>query len=118
MQERLNRLNAEMLTTGSKVDEAAAIEEANRRAQAVLAQKKLEEKRLAKELAENEEVAIGMQQDYANMHEEAQAKTVKLKKLYLKYASFAVCCCCRRRRRSHHSVLFHGVAIVYRFIIL
>eukprot|EP00501_MAST-03F_sp_TOSAG23-6_P002409 GSMAST32.ASY1.ANO1.2518.1 assembled CDS len=63
----------------------AAVEEKLKRTKAELRERREAEHRMIKNLAEQEEAEILMQQDYANLHEEARGKTAKLKKLYAKY---------------------------------
>merc|ERR1711988_1725071 len=70
---------------GQMMDLAAKQEAELRRAQLELENRKQDELRMARELAQKEEQALAIEEQYNSLQEEVDIKTSKLKKLWAKY---------------------------------
>ena len=68
-----------------ELDRASAEARELKRKKAELADQKRREELMARQLAAQEDANIELQEEYESLHEEAHDKTLKLKKLYVKY---------------------------------
>lgn len=85
LQRKLQDMEAQLMIGGEIVDKAAKQDAALRKAEQDLIAKKEKELVLARQMAEKEEANFQLNEKYSSLQEEAQSKTKKLKKLWIKY---------------------------------
>jgi kinesin family protein 3/17 len=71
----------QLVIGGQMMDRAAQQEQELRKANRELEDRELEERRVAEEVAAKEEATLQMEDNYKSLQEEADAKSVKLKKV-------------------------------------
>lgn len=85
LEKQLKKLEAELMIGGEIVEEAAKQEAALRQANQDLIAKQEKELALTRQLNENEEEKLHLEEKYSSLSEEVTSKTKKLKKIYQKY---------------------------------
>lgn len=85
LQEKLKAMEEKLIKGGEVLSKAAQHEQALRRAQQELIERKAQESQLARELAEKEELNLQLEEHFSSLQEEVEVKTKKLKKLWNKY---------------------------------
>jgi hypothetical protein len=78
-------MEEKLIMGGKLMDKANKQEQELRRAQRELEEKQRAEERLATELAEDEAATLNLEEAFGSLQEEAEQKTIKLKKLWTKY---------------------------------
>eukprot|EP00002_Diphylleia_rotans_P024614 TRINITY_DN4867_c0_g1_i6.p1 TRINITY_DN4867_c0_g1~~TRINITY_DN4867_c0_g1_i6.p1 ORF type:complete len:835 (+),score=193.28 TRINITY_DN4867_c0_g1_i6:114-2507(+) len=90
LQNKLKELETNLIEGGVHVMDKVKIQERElQRAQQIMLEKQREEERLRQELEEKEMARLMVQESYANVQEEVESKTRKLKKAVQKIASMA-----------------------------
>jgi len=85
LEDRLKSMQEKLIQGGEMMDLAAKQEAELRRAQIELEERKQDELRMARELAQKEEQALAIEEQYSTLQEEVDIKTKKLKKLWTKF---------------------------------
>lgn len=74
-----------MIKGGEMISKASRQETQLRKAEKELQERMLQESKLARELAEKEEMNLQLEEHFSSLQEEVEVKTKKLKKLWAKY---------------------------------
>ena len=85
LEKQLKRMEAELMVGGEIVEEAAKQEAALRQANQDLIAKQEKELALTRQLNENEEEKLHLEEKYSSLSEEVTSKTKKLKRIWSKY---------------------------------
>jgi len=85
LEDKLKQAEEKLIVGGKLMDKAARQEIELRKAKAALEDQRQKELQLARELAEKEDRAAMVEEDYASLHEAATMKTQKLRKVYAIY---------------------------------
>ena len=85
LEKQLQKMEAELMIGGEIVEEAAKQEAALRQANQDLIAKQEKELALTRQLNENEEEKLHLEEKYSSLSEEVTSKTKKLKKIWSKY---------------------------------
>jgi len=85
LERQLKKMEAELMTGGEIVEEAAKQEAALRQANQDLFAKQEKELALTRQLNENEEEKLHLEEKYSSLSEEVTSKTKKLKRIWSRY---------------------------------
>jgi len=85
MEKHLKDMETKLIKGGEAISKVTQQETMLRKAEQELRERKLQEARLAQELATKEEANLQLEEHFSSMQEEVEVKTRKLKKLFAKY---------------------------------
>lgn len=85
LEKQLKEMETKLIKGGEVISKATQQEHMLRKAEIELRDRKLQEARLAQELATKEEANMQLEEHFSSLQEEVEVKTRKLKKLYAKY---------------------------------
>lgn len=85
LEKTLKEMETKLIKGGEVISKATQQEGQLRKAEMELRERKLQEARLAQELAMKEEANMQLEEHFSSLQEEVEVKTRKLKKLYAKY---------------------------------
>lgn len=82
-------MEEKLIKGGEMISKASKQEAMLRKAEKELRERTMQEAKLARELAEKEEMNLQLEEHFSSLQEEVEVKTKKLKKLWAKYQAAA-----------------------------